>query len=121
MNNPTTAQQQQQRLRRQQQEQHRRQQLLAQLQQQKANYVSNYDLPLNYPANVEASNTTDNSSSSKTLRTSSEFINARLLESGLSFDSSATTSSNNASSNNNNKSTLANHSMSIKIRLGSVY
>jgi len=119
MNKSTTAQQ-QQRLRRQQQEQHRRQQLLAQLQQQKANYVSNYDLPLNYPAKVvaSASNTTDNSSSEsskKTLRTSSEFVNARLLESGLSFDGSATTTSNNdnASSNNYNKSTLANHSMSI--------
>ena len=110
----------QQRLRRQQQEQHRRQQLLAQLQQQKANYVSNYDLPLNYPANVVASvsNTTDNSgneSSNKPLRTSSDFINARLLEAGLLFDGSSATSSNNgkSSSNNNNKSTLANHSMSI--------
>jgi len=120
MNNSTTAQQQQQRLRRQQQEQQRRQQLLAQLQEQKANYVSNYDLPLNYPANVVASvsNADDNSSGSSSkssLRTSSEFINARFLEAGLSFDGSTTTSSNigKSSSNNNNKSTLANHSMSI--------
>ena len=94
-----------------QQQQYIRQRLLEQIQQRRAEYVSSYELPLNYPANVlpittdndgesnHASTTTNN----KKLRTSSDFINARLLEAGVPLGSTETSSS----------SSLADHSVSI--------
>jgi outer membrane protein assembly factor BamA len=54
----------------------------------KANYYSNYELPLTYPARIVAfdddnDDTDATKSSQKSLRTSSDFINARLLEASL--------------------------------------
>ncbi len=66
-------------------QQQREQQMREKLQQLKAEYLSGYSLPLNYPANVTSITNDDDadSGSNKPLRTSSEFINARLLEAGL--------------------------------------
>ena len=56
----------------------------------KANYYSNYELPLTYPARIvvdddenDNDDTDATKSNQKTLRTSSDFVNARLLEASL--------------------------------------
>lgn len=66
----------------------REQQMREKLQQLKAEYVSAYSLPLNYPAKVTgiAEDEDDhdyNKAKNATIRTSKDFINARLLEAGL--------------------------------------
>ena len=81
----------QQRLQRHRQQQ--QQQMMEKLNQLKAQYVSDYSLPLNYPANVTSlldasdDNTSDASKSKQNepslLRTDQDFINARLLEAGV--------------------------------------
>ena len=66
--------------------QEHREHLLEELQRRKAEYVAGYDLPLNYPAGVSpAAETTndDGKEAAARLRTSSQFVNARLLEAGL--------------------------------------
>lgn len=83
----------QQRLQRHRQQQQQQQQMMEKLNQLKAQYVSDYSLPLNYPANVTSlldasdDNTSDASKSKQNepslLRTDQDFINARLLEAGV--------------------------------------
>ena len=92
-----------------QQQQYIRQRLLEQIQQRKAEYVSSYELPLNYPAKVlplttsnDGDSNNDSTSNNTKLRTSSDFINARLLEAGVPLGSTKTSSS-----------SLADHSVSI--------
>eukprot|EP00985_Skeletonema_marinoi_P012676 scaffold6164_cov66-Skeletonema_marinoi.AAC.7 len=70
--------------------QHQREQKMREkLQQLKAEYLSAYSLPLNYPAKVTSVIDDDddgggtNKSKNDSIRTSKEFINARLLEAGL--------------------------------------
>lgn len=72
-------------------QQQREQKMIEKLQQIKAEYVSAYSLPLNYPAKLSNvldddydDNENENSKSKNAvIRTSKDFINARLLEAGL--------------------------------------
>lgn len=64
----------------------RQQQILQKLNELKAQYISDYTMPLNYPAQVKTLNdgdTNDESTAQVTLRSDVDFINARLLEAGL--------------------------------------
>jgi hypothetical protein len=63
----------------------RQQQMIQKLNELNAQYVSDYSMPLNYPAHVESvdNDTSDNSERPKKLRSNKRFINARLLEAGL--------------------------------------
>ena len=99
-----------------------RQKLLEQLQQRKADYVSRYELPLKYPATIISSSSSvnddggndvdkNNINNSPKLRTSADFVNARLLEAGLPLGSTTSSSS---SASTAQHQTLANHSVSIK-------
>ncbi|KAL3766522.1 hypothetical protein ACHAWU_000317 [Discostella pseudostelligera] len=95
----------------QRQKQHQQLLVLEQLQQRKAEFVSKYSLPLNYPAKVHglaatADNdaTTAEEEAATSTRTSSQFINARLLEVGVPLGHSNSSS---------NSSSLAKHSVAI--------
>ena len=78
----------------------------------KANYFSNYELPLNYPARIVAFDTENDDdtdamkSTQKTLRTSSDFVNARLLEAALPLGRGRR-------KNCDNKSSLSSHAESM--------
>mmetsp|Transcript_28158 Transcript_28158/g.59464 ORF Transcript_28158/g.59464 Transcript_28158/m.59464 type:complete len:693 (+) Transcript_28158:43-2121(+) len=100
-----------------------RQQLMAELQQRKAEYVSTYDLPLDYPAKVVAAgaNREDDAQSkggngeSPRLRTSPDFINARLLEAGVPLGRLPSSASTDASTSSSSpSSSLAEHGMSVE-------
>lgn len=60
----------------------RQQQMLQKLNELKAQYVSEYSMPLNHPARVEALDDDDTKIKSR-LRSDRDFINSRLLEAGL--------------------------------------
>ncbi|KAL7498723.1 hypothetical protein ACHAWT_008082 [Skeletonema menzelii] len=85
----------------------REQKMREKMQQLKAEYLSAYSLPLNYPAKVTSITDDDGGSSNKSndsIRTSSDFINARLLEAGLPMGGGQSPS----------KLTLGDHSVAVQ-------
>ena len=67
----------------------REQQMREKMQQLKAEYVSSYSLPLNYPAKVTSVDDDGDGSIKSPIRTSQDFVNARLLEAGFPFGGGA--------------------------------